>query len=462
MKSKREVAVSLNQYRKKSDFNVGVLIFVIIFVYIVATLVSYGTRTRIATFEVRQGRILTDHSYVGIAIREEQVVSVPVAGYVYYFHNNLSKIRSGADIIAVSPTPILFEDNLIYDIHFELPEITNDNHAPFIYHTQNFIESMDLQRFSTVQTFRTDLIHSFRGTATQVRTAQIDEIIAGTHGDAQIFPSPTDGIFVMRIDGMEGLTKNDISSELFQGEEHETILFSDQIHLSRGEPVYKLITSESWYIVIQVDDEMTSLLDQMIWARIRFIRDDVLAWAHPIVFHQGEERFVAFSFNHSMIRYAEERFINIELILEDQSGLMIPRTAVVEKDFFRIPSHFVVPRYTSLGIMAFNEEGEKDFVLTRIYSSSPEGDIFINPNEIPHGTRLFSPNTEETITLNATETLQGVFNINHGYAIFMFINIIAGNEDYYLVEEGNAFSVSNFDFIALFGEDIEAGEIVAR
>ena len=462
MRSKKDDAVSLTKYRRKSDFNVGVLIFVIIFVYIVATLVSYNTRTRIPTFEVRQGRILTDHSYVGIAIREEQVISVPIAGYAYYFHNNLSKIRSGADIIAVSPTPIIFEDDFIDDIHIETPTITNDGHAPFIYHTQNFIEGMDLQRFSTVQTFRADLTHSFRGTATEVRTAQIDGIIAGNHGDAQIFSSPSDGILVMRTDGLEGLTKNEITSDLFLREDYETTLFADQIHLRRGEPAYKLVTSESWYIVIQTDDQTTSLLEEMIWARIRFIRDDVLAWVNPIVFEQGEERFVALSLSHSMIRYAEERFINIELILEDQSGLMIPRTAVVEKDFFKIPSHFVVPRYTSLGLMMINEEGEEEFVLTRIYNTTPDGDIFISPNEVPHGTRLFSPDTGDTITLNTTEPLQGVYNINHGYAIFMFINVITGNEDYYLVEEGNAFSVSNFDFIALIGDNIEDGEIVAR
>ena len=461
MNNKKE-AISLTKYRRKSDFNVGVLIFVIIFVYILATLVSYNTRTRIATFEVRQGRILTDHSYVGIAIREEQVVTVPTGGYVYYFHNNFSKIRSGADIIAVSSTPILFEDHFMDDIHLELPAITNDSHAPFIYHTQNFIETMDLQRFSTVQRFRTDLTHSFRGTAAEVRTAQIDGIIAGNHGNAQVFSSPSDGILVMKIDGMEGLTKNHITNDLFLREEYETTLFTDQVHLRSGEPAYKLVTSESWYIVISVDDETTSLLDQMIWARIRFVRDDVLAWVHPIVFEQGEERFVALSLSHSMIRYADERFINIELILEDQSGLMIPRTAMVEKDFFRVPHDFVVPRYTSLGLMVMNEEGEEEFVLTRIYNATPEGDIFVNPRELPHGTRLLSPDTGDVITLNATEPLQGVFNINHGYAIFMYVNIITGNEDYYLVEEGNACSVSNFDFIALFGENIEDGEIVAR
>jgi hypothetical protein len=454
----------ISKYRRKGDFNVGVIIFIIIFVYIVATIVSYATRTRIATYEVRQGRVLADHSYVGIAIREEQVVTVEVDGYVYYFHNNLSKIRSGADVIAVSPIAIPLEETLFYNTAAEVDVITNDNHDSFIYHTRNFMETVDLQRFSTVQNFRSDLTNSLRGTANQVRTARLDDIFSGTQGNVQIFPSPSDGIMVMRLDGMEGLTLDNISGDTFLRGGYEATFFTDQMQLSSGEAAFKLITSENWYIVIETDEEIASLLNEKNWARIRFIRDDVLAWANPIVFNQGEEQFVAFSLNHSMIRYAQERFINIELILEDQRGLMIPRTAVIEKEFFRIPNNFVVPRYTSTGIIWINEEGEEEFSLFRIYNVTPEGDIYINPNEIPHGTVLVSPDTGETLTLNATasQPLIGVYNINHGYAVFRFINIITGNEDYYVIEEGNAFSLSNFDFIALIGDSIEDGEIVAR
>ena len=457
-----EKTTKISDYRRKGDVNVGVIIFIIIFIYILATIISYATRTRIPTFEVRQGRILTDHSYVGVAIREEQVVSVDVVGYVYYFHNHLSKIPLGADIIAVSPVFIPLEEAGVYDNEWEENAITNENHAPFIYHTRNFMDSIDLQRFSAVQTFRDDLTHSFRGTDTQVRTARLDDIMARTQVDMQVFTSPSDGILVMGLDGMEGLTKNDLSSETFLRNDVETTLFTDQMFLNSGQAAYKLITSENWYIVIQVEEEVAHLLEQLTWARVRFLRDDVLAWATPYLFTNGEEQFVALSLNHSMIRYAEERFINIELILEDQSGLMIPRTAVVEQEFFRIPSQFVVPRYTSQGILWRNEEGEEIFTVTRIYNSTPEGDIYINPNEVPHGTVLISPDTGETLTLSVTETLQGVFNVNHGYAIFRLIHIIAGNEDYYVIEEGNAFSLSNFDFIALIGDSIEDGEIVAR
>ena len=42
-----------------------------------------------------------------------------------------------------------------------------------------------------------------------------------------------------------------------------------------------------------------------------------------------------------MIRYAEERFLNIELIMEDESGLKIPKSSVVNEKFFIIPKEYI-------------------------------------------------------------------------------------------------------------------------
>ena len=47
------------------------------------------------------------------------------------------------------------------------------------------------------------------------------------------------------------------------------------------------------------------------------------------------------TFDHSMVRYAGERFLDIELILEDESGLKIPKSAVVQKEFFLIPADYI-------------------------------------------------------------------------------------------------------------------------
>lgn len=43
-----------------------------------------------------------------------------------------------------------------------------------------------------------------------------------------------------------------------------------------------------------------------------------------------------------MIRYAEDRFLSIELVTNTGSGLKIPNTAITEKDFYKIPAQMLV------------------------------------------------------------------------------------------------------------------------
>ena len=41
----------------------------------------------------------------------------------------------------------------------------------------------------------------------------------------------------------------------------------------------------------------------------------------------------------AMIRYASERYAEVELILGAKKGLKIPNSSIVEKDFFAIPKN---------------------------------------------------------------------------------------------------------------------------
>ena len=47
------------------------------------------------------------------------------------------------------------------------------------------------------------------------------------------------------------------------------------------------------------------------------------------------------SFENAMVRYANERYLDVKLILEDESGLKIPKTAMTEKEFFVVPMDYI-------------------------------------------------------------------------------------------------------------------------
>ena len=97
------------KYRKPMNFNIGVIIFVIIFIYLVFNVFSYLTETHISVYEVREGSILKDNSYTGLAIRNETVIRSEDNGYVNYFVSAGSKVGAKTQIYSLSDHKLQFE-----------------------------------------------------------------------------------------------------------------------------------------------------------------------------------------------------------------------------------------------------------------------------------------------------------------------------------------------------------------
>ena len=75
---------------------------------------------------------------------------------------------------------------------------------------------------------------------------------------------------------------------------------------------------------------------------------------------------------------------------------------------------------------------------------------------------LIKPDSSETYQLGKTKNLQGAFNINKGYALFKQIKILCESDEYYIVEEGSDYGLSNYDHIALDGSSVTENDVVFK
>ena len=66
----------------------------------------------------------------------------------------------------------------------------------------------------------------------------------------------------------------------------------------------------------------------------------------------------------------------------------------------------------------------------------------------------------ETYDLSKIVELQGVFNINKGYAVFKRIEILCENDEYYIIDTGTSNGLYNYDHIVLVGSSVKENEIV--
>lgn len=454
---RRKKSVNISRYKTKQEFNIGMLIFILILLYLIVTLVTYATSKRISTYEVRKGSIVKDNSYTGLILRQEKIAYAETDGYISYFRNENSKVKAGSNIYAVSLDMLDTEAGAETE-KFSFGEDVQKNLS---LKTQNFNENFNPQKFSSVYTLKGDLTETLRDATNQSKMAHLDTLASQNHSGVHVYQSAYDGVLVQTIDGYEDLSEDTLKPSDFDRTSYTTVRVEDQAQLHAGDAVYKLVTSEEWCVYIELDENQAKELSDITYIKTRIDKDNEALWADFSILQKDGHYFGKLVFDNSMIRYAKDRFLNIELILEQESGLKIPKSSVIEKDFYVVPSEYMTSNEsgTMQGFL-IKEEGEAVFHTVEVYHITEDGEVYLNPDDFEKNTLFVKPGTSETYQLKEKKALKGVYSINKGYTVFKQVTILCENEDYYIVDEGIDYSLSNYDHIVLDGSMVEASEVV--
>lgn len=461
-KNDKNKSISIKKYRGRWDLNVGIILFAIVLFYLLITVAGALGRERISVYEVRKGSIVRDNSYTGIVVREETTVTAEADGYVSYYQNENSKVKSGTNIYALSPEAIDTESGSGDTV--EGISLNPDLQGEVILQLQSYNENYNANDFSKVYSLKNSINTSLQDTYSVTRTQQLAALINESGIEAVSYAAPRDGIVAFTVDGYEGVTKDNFTPEHFDLTRYESSVLADQMQISAGDPVYRLITNENWSVIVPLDDATAESLieDEVSSIRVRVDKDSESMWADLSVIQKEDGYYGCLDFDNSMIRYAEDRFLNIELILEDESGLKIPKTSVVDQKFYVIPGEYMTTggNSSSSGIMVRKKNGDVEFVSVDIYDVSDEGEVCISRDEIEEGTVILKPDSDETYVIGKTRSLQGVYNINKGYAVFKKVKVLCENDEYYIVQEGEDYSLSNYDHIVQNGKSVDSDDIV--
>lgn len=450
------------RFHKFKNFNVGILIFGIIFIYMIATVIMYITTPRITIYEVRQGSILKDNAYTGLAIRDETVVLTEDSGYINYYAEDSSKVRIGTKIYTLSKDKLEFSESTTGS---EV-ELTTEERNSMIRNIQSFNNQFHTDNFSSVYQLKGELKNSLNKIANHGKANQLDTIIAsGIYDDLSVKTASKDGIIICSVDGMEDLTLETITSDHLKKINYKKTEFSNNAEVQSGEPIYKIITSDKWNLLLEINDETKTALAEKTTIKVNFKKDNQELRANVSFLEIEGSSILCLSFDHSMVRYASERYLDIELILEDETGLKIPKSAETSKDFYVVPNTYLTLGGNSSndGVMRQRKDSDgkviNEFIPVTVYYEEEEM-IYLDPNIFEEGDILLKPDSSETYPLTETRALKGVYNINKGYAVFKQIKILCDSDDYYIVEEGNSFGLSNYDHIALDSTNIKENDVV--
>lgn len=455
----------IKKYRKPLNLNIGMIIFGAIFVYVVICVIMYFQTSHIVRYEVQKGSLATNNIYEGVIIRDETVVTTQTAGYVNYYAYEGERVAKDDLVYTIDETGQLNE----YLESLSLGENSLDEKqlAEFRSEIVNFMHGFAVDNYSDVYDFKNSLKSTVLKLATTNMLSEIDGI-QGSSGVVNFCNAPQTGIVAYWTDGLEDLTADAVTEDLFDDKKYEKKQFIGNELVAVGDAVYKLSTDENWQLVIPIDADRGAELEAEDYIKVRFLKNQYESWGQVKLLHNADgNSYLQLSFTNSMVTFTSDRFLEVELLINDETGLKIPNSSIVEKEFFLIPKDYVTEGSSNGGstIMrqCYLEDGtiSTELLEIEVYSYDSENEeYYLDTSILNAGDILYKLDSQETYTVSKRATLIGVYNMNKGYADFKQINILYQNEEYSIVMANTKYGLNVYDYIVLNADAVTDDQFI--
>lgn len=457
---------NIRKFRKRNSINLGVVFFLIIFIYMIICVVMFFTSKHITGYEVKTGSLSVSNIYEGIAIRDEVIVTSGGSGYVNYYAREGEKVGSGNVVCSIDETGQLVD--LMNKEEYDGKSILTDHdYSEIKSEIIDFSSNFKKSNFLPVYDFK----YSIAGSVLKFSNRNLLENLSYLNeqnnvGLISLCKAPASGVVIYTTDGFENRNLNDIEETWFDKSVYEKEQLINNAIVAPGDTLYKLTNNENWIIIFPCETKRAEELLAEEYVKVKFLKNQYESWGRVELVTGADERtYVALHFNNSMITFVTDRFINIELITDLETGLKVPNSSIINKEFFLIPKNYL----TSSGLnnsdsvlrQVYAEDGSTstEYVNVTLYSET-EGEYYVDNDSLRPGDRIIAPDSQEEFTVSKTGTLVGVYNINKGYADFKEIDILNQNDEYAIVKSNTTYGLVAFDHIVLDAESVEKDEFI--
>lgn len=460
-----EKITEIKKYRRPLNINIGMIIFAVVLVYIIISVVLYFRQNIIVPYVVQEGYLTTNQIYTGIALREEETVLADQSGYVNYYAREGERVAVGNLVFSIDETGKLAEyigqkqtgENALSDK--ELSKL-RDELIDYCYEFSptNYVTTYDFK-------------NSVQGTITRLANEAFIESIQDINANNEMAAlvnlerSDKSGIVEYWTDGYEKLTADMISQTYFDQEQYEKkYLLSNEL-IAEGQVIYKLCLSEEWSIVIPMEETKALELLEEEYVKVHFLKNRDEIWGRVEVLHNADGTYVELHFTNSMITFADERFLEVELIVEETGGLKIPNTSIAQLEFYLIPENYITQssNTNSYGVLREklleNGTTTTEYVETTLYNNK-DGYYYVGMSALRTGDHIIAPDTQNVYTVSLRGSLIGVFNMNKGYADFRQIEILYQNDEYSIVKSNTKYGLNVYDLIVLDSSSVSEDQFV--
>lgn len=483
-KKRHPEVIDLKKQKKRMDrdrgirSNIGTVIFFLIFVYMAFYVYTYVTRDKVQFYEVSKGSIMEDREYTGLVLRQETVYQTDSAGYINYYIREGKRASVGSSVYSLDESGRV--EQFLEENGSEAAQLSDSDLASLKKQLSSFCLSYDNEDFSAVE----DAKYSLEASMMEYVSFSAMENLAADMAAAGIsfhqITAPQAGVVSYVIDqytdeggeahSYSDLTASSVTAAAFDRSSYSRTQPKSGDLIEQGAPVYKIISSDQWSLIFPLSEQDLSDYSGKSQLRVVFPGYDLdLTGDFSVITGSDGAAYGQLDFAKYMVQFESERFLTFEISADTAYGLKIPKTAVTQKQFYMIPEEYAAKGgdSSSDGFMkeTYSEQDGSSsivFVPTTIYDSR-DGYYYIEASDkstITAGDYLVKPGSTERFQVGQTAPLDGVYNINKGYAVFRQVKITTSNDEYYIVEEGTRYGLSVYDHIVLDASTVTEGAII--
>ena len=327
--------------KRRIRWNIGMIVFLVIFIYVMINIVSFFIKKKLTVYRVTKDEMTTTFSFTGIALRDEKLLKASQNGYITYYVEEGKRVRKSGTLY------ILDKDGKVQETFADQAEAlrgkgeTLDDEEKkkkvtefqFIYSDGSFSDVYDLKY---------DLKNTILNLNEDSMKEVIDAVSKKLGEDAfHTETSPASGAAAFYSDSFDGKTADDITDADFDQENYRAVRYNSSDQVKKGNVVCRVTNSENWTVVVPLEKSQYDFLQDKDSVTVKFQSDQEKTTADLKVKKKGNSYFGYLSLDDYVVRYLDERYLDIDITLDSHEGLKIPNSAVVKKKFYQVPAEYI-------------------------------------------------------------------------------------------------------------------------
>ena len=433
-------------------FRLLFVVFLVILTYVAINFVRIFNKKSIKYYEVTSGEIVNVDRHTGVIYRDEHVENSAGDGYISYFVVNGERVNRGAFVYAINDS----------ESSFEKYSLNNNDKLLIKQNIKKYSNSITDFNFSNIYNAKYNLDNQLDeiSIVKQLENANFEnEIDAKFKGYAQYA-----GLVSFIIDGHENDKVESFDKDAFKNYNNK-IFTSGNNTVKSGEPIYKIISDPTFNIAFDSDYNYDNDRNKVV--NIKFVYENLNARGKISSFigNDGNKHFML-SVDEYPESFIDKRIVEFEIENKRITGLKIPIKSIVSKNCYMIPKNMLEKDFETDENIFFklSHDGERVRVSCNI-SKEDDKYYYISIDDalskLKYGDVLTN-RYNDTYSLSEVRKLDGVYNLNKGYAVFKNIDIIDRTNEYAIIRSRTLSGVSLYDHIALIASDVSEGDLIAE